>query len=277
MTMRDYFLAEPGIAYRTNEFESGRQTLVFVHGLSSSASAWVRYEELFSRRYNILTFDLRGHGLSQKPQGIAAYTIPAMAEDLLALLDVLRIKHAVLVGHSFGALVALEFLARHQNRVTKAVLLSPDFKIGRRLSEKILNASLRVSPLLDILPFSSRPRGRVDYTRYLGTGDWNVWRLSADVGKTGLRVYIYCTKQSYAFDRELYLREITNPVLLVHGKKDTIFPVANSLYMATQIADSEVVLIDNADHIIVLNNFTEVSVAISAFVESGRERRGASA
>jgi pimeloyl-ACP methyl ester carboxylesterase len=266
--MREHVFEERGIAYRTNDIEPGRQTLLFVHGLSSSASAWVRYEEAFSDRYNVVTFDLRGHGLSRKPRGIASYTIATMADDLLALLNVLRLEQVNLIGHSFGALVALEFIARQQKRVARAVLLSPDYKIGRRLSEKLLNAALLLSPVLDLLPFSSTPRGRVDYGPFAGTTDWNFQRLSADVGNTGLRVYIYCTRQSYDFDREAQLGSITVPVLLMQGKNDTIFPVANSQYMASRIPGAQLVLLDHADHIIVLNNFADVFPAISAFVEA---------
>jgi len=274
MTMRDYVLEERGIAYRKNDVEPGRRTLVLIHGLSSSASAWARYEDAFARRYNVVTVDLRGHGLSTKPRGIASYTIARMAEDVLALLDQLELEHIVLIGHSFGALVALEFLARYQNRVARAVLLSPNYKIGRRLTEQILNVALKLSPIFDVLPFSSKPRGRVDYTRFLGTGDWNFGRLSADVGNTTLRVYIYCTRQSYGFDRESCLSDITVPVLLMHGKKDTIFPVANSLHMASRIAGSQLVLLDHADHVIVLNNFAELVASISAFVDAEPGRAG---
>jgi 3-oxoadipate enol-lactonase len=264
--MQDHLFEARGIAYRTNEFAPGRQTLVFVHGLSSSASAWTRYEDAFEGRYNVLTFDLRGHGQSHKPPGSASYTIAALAEDLEALVTFLGLDSIVLIGHSYGALVALEFLARHQDKVSKAVLLSPDYKIGRRLPEKILNAALRVSPILDVLPFSSQPAGRIDYTPYLGTSDWHPGRLGADIGKTGLRVYLYCTRQSYGFDREAFLEHITVPVLLMHGKKDTIFPVANSLHMAGRIPGSQLILLDDADHIVVLNHFPELSAAIAEFV-----------
>lgn len=265
--MQDYVFPERGIAYRKNAFEPGRETLVFVHGLSSSASAWTRYEEHFERRYNVLTFDLRGHGRSFKPRGSASYTIVAMAEDLVALLALLSPESVVLIGHSFGALVVLEALVRHQKRVSKVVLLSPEYTVGRRLPEKILNVALGLSPILDLLPFSSRPSGRVDYAPYLGTGDWNLRRLFADIRNTGLRVYLYCTRQSYRFGREQFLGEIEIPVLLVHGKKDTIFPVANSLHMAARIAGSRLILIDDADHIVVLNQFRELSAAIAEFVE----------
>jgi pimeloyl-ACP methyl ester carboxylesterase len=260
--MRDYVLEDRGIAYRKNHVEPGRQTLVLIHGLSSSASAWARYEEAFARRYNVITFDLRGHGLSTKPRGIASYTIARMAEDMLALLDLLEIERIVLIGHSFGALVALEFLARYQKRVPRAVLLSPNYRIGRRLTEKILNVALKFSPILDMLPSSSKPRGRVDYTRFLGTGDWNLGRLSADVGNTTLRVYLYCTRQSYGFDRESCLADIT------------VFPVSNALHMAARIAGSQLVLLDHADHVIVLNNFAELFAAISAFIEAEPVRGG---
>ena len=63
--MKEHFF-EDRIYYRTNEFKSDRLTLVFVHGVSGSSSAWLPYEKIFENKYNVLTYDIRGHGLSKK-------------------------------------------------------------------------------------------------------------------------------------------------------------------------------------------------------------------
>jgi pimeloyl-ACP methyl ester carboxylesterase len=56
----------------------------------------------------------------------------------------------------------------------------------------------------------------------------------------------------------------------VHGKKDSIFPVENSILMAEKIKNSKLVLLEKADHIVVLNNFIEVSDAIEEFAEENQ-------
>jgi len=117
-----------------------------------------------------------------------------------------------------------------------------------------------------LIPNSSKIGGHIDYSKYKNTGDWNIRRMSADIRNTGLRVFLYCLKQSYEFDRKGFLGSINIPVLIIHGKKDTIFPVKNSIIMAERINDFRLILLENADHIIVLNNFPEVSKAIENFI-----------
>jgi pimeloyl-ACP methyl ester carboxylesterase len=249
-----------------NHYDPSRETLVFIHGLSSSSSAWRDYEKKFEAGYNVLSFDLRGHGKSSKPRDYESYAIKDMAEDLFELKVFLGIETFIMISHSFGTLVALEYLALHQDTLRAAVFLSPDYKVGRRKSEKILRPFLDISSVLGIFPFSSKPARHIDYDPYLGTGDWNLRRLWADIKNTGLRVYLYCTRQSYRFDRSFLLREIRIPVLLVHGKNDSIFPMANSLHMAAEIPGARLLLLDRADHIIVLNKSRELLEAIEIFL-----------
>lgn len=255
------------IFYKKNDFIPGRPAIIFVHGLSGSSSAWVKYENFFKQKYNVLSFDLRGHGQSHKPKEYDEYQIEKFSEDLFDLIKYEKINNFVLVGHSFGSLIVLDFLSRYQASVRAAVLLSPNYKIGTRQVEKILKLLLPISKILEIVPFSGRPRGQIDYSRFPNTGDWNIRRMIADIHKTSWRVYLFSTRQSYKFDKEDFLEKINIPALIIHGKKDTIFPCQNSILMDQKIKKSKLVLLDDTDHIIVLNNFDEIAKAINNFID----------
>jgi abhydrolase domain-containing protein 8 len=255
-----------GIYYRTNDFQPGRPTLVFLHGVSGSSSAWTPYETRFHRDFNVLTYDLRGHGRSTKYRRCADYAMAQFVDDLRALLRHAAIDRCVLVSHSFATLVALEFLRTEQSQIDGVVLISGDFDVGRRLPARILQALLAPVALLEYFPFRARPGRHVDYSRHSDTGDWNLVRMHEDIGNTTWRVYWYCTKASYAVHASEFLSDIRVPALLVHGRKDTIFPVENSLYMASRIPTANLVVIEDADHIIVLNRPSEVSDAIEDFM-----------
>lgn len=268
--MKELFLKDRGLYYRKNDFEPSRPTLVFVHGLSGSSSAWLPYEKILESKYNILSYDLRGHGKSPKPTKYDDYALGNFVDDLDALLTYEKIKHFILISHSFGTLIAFEFLAKYPNRAKAAVFLSPSFSVSKRKLSKLTRPLLSLVNLLRPFPFSPKPGIHIDYSQYPNTGDWNIPRMIADVGNTSLRVYLYCTKQSYSFDCEEFLEKINMPVLLIHGKKDTIFPVDNSIFMSQKIKGSELILIPNADHIIALNNVGEITEAIQTFVEKNR-------
>ena len=211
--------------------------------------------------------DLRGHGKSLKPKSYQEYEMDQFVHDLFLLTQSLQLRKFVLIGHSFGSLVVLAYLARYQDTVAAAVLLSPHFDVGRMRSARIIKTLLCVSSILKIFPFP-KVRGHVDYERHKNTGDWNIRRMISDVRNTGLRVYLYCTKQSYQFDGEHILDKVHIPVLIMHGRRDTIFPVETAFVIANRIRGSRLIVLDDTNHIMVLNNEEELSDAIENFVQS---------
>jgi pimeloyl-ACP methyl ester carboxylesterase len=265
--MTEHFFESRGLYYRVNEFTADRPTLVFIHGLSGSSSAWEMYEKYFEKNYNVLTYDLRGHGKSYKSRAYAAYAMDNHVQDLAKLLQYLDIKNYVLICHSYAVLIGLEFLATRPNGVAGVVFLSPGYVVGKRIPERILKPLFILSRIIELFPFSEKPGTHVNYAKFPNTGDWNLPRMIADVGNTSFHVYMYGTLQSYTVNKEAFLETLSMPVLLLQGKKDTIFPVTNSIFMHKKIKDSELVLIDHADHIVVLNNFKEVSFAIENFID----------
>lgn len=82
------------------------QPLLFIHGLGSSTRDWESQVPEFSQSHQVITFDLRGHGQSDKPSG--PYSIPLMAADTAALLKALGIQSAHVVGISLGGGVAIQ-------------------------------------------------------------------------------------------------------------------------------------------------------------------------
>jgi len=266
--MTESYLTERGLYYRTNQFSKERTTLVFVHGLSGSSSAWRRYEERFGDKYNILTFDLRGHGKSFRPKTYADYDIKLFADDLGALLRHLSIDTFVLIGHSFGAAVALEFILSNPGRAKSAVFLSPDLYTKKTWPVRLLFPLIGwTTSIAGLFPMRDRSGEHVDYSQYLNTGDWNLRRIKRDVLNTGLWPYLYSLKHLYRFDREKQLGDINIPVLLIHGTKDSMVPYENTARAATKINGSRLVTLPTARHITVLNNFLEISQALEEFLE----------
>ena len=264
--MNEHFFEERGLYYRTNEFQPNRPTLVFIHGLSGSSSAWAPYERHFEGRFNVVTYDLRGHGNSRKPRWYTDYAMRYFTEDLEALVQHLQIEKFILIAHSFAVLFALEYLATHPTAVTGAVLLSPAPDMGKRFAERVLKILLTPTPLLQYFPFSGEPRGRVDYVLHPQSGDRDMRALLRDVTNTGFRVYFYCSKQLFGIDHTSILEKLPMPVLLMHGKKDRFLPFKGSEKMAKEIPHARLIAIENADHILVHNFVPDVCAGIDDFL-----------
>jgi 3-oxoadipate enol-lactonase len=266
--MKELFWEKRGISYRCNEFKLNRPTLFFVHGVSGSSAAWLPYEAAFEKEYNVLSLDLRGHGKSFKQEKYEDYTIEKFSEDLYELLHHLDVKKCILISHSFGVLVALAFIAGHQDMVSSTIFISPHFAVGKmpaaRFVRPLLMLGAKIKPRLSS---PTRIGGHVDYSKYKNTGDWNVRRTIADVKNTGFWVYVYASAQSYFFDASAILEKIKIPTLIIHGAKDTIFPMKYGAMMAQAIPDAKFIVLKDIDHIIVLNKSPEVIEAITNFLD----------
>lgn len=266
--MHENFLEARGIYYRTNEIREGRKTLLFVHGLSGSSSAWFPYEEFFSKDYNVITFDLRGHGKSRRPKRFKDYALKEFVNDIKALADHLFIKDFIIVSHSLGAIIALEFIKSHPEMISDVVLISPSSSVKKTALKSILKPFGKIISLMSLWPFWREYGKHIDYKKFIGTGDWNLSRMRADITNTGIRTYLYCLKQIQTYNRERFIKEIKVPTLIIHGSKDTVFRISGSEKMAKIIPNAKFVRIENGNHILVLNNFPEVSGAIADFLHN---------
>lgn len=88
------------------EVTGAGQPLLFIHGLGSSTRDWELQVKEFSKSYQVITCDLRGHGQSDKPAG--PYSLPMFAADVAGLVKALNIKSAHVVGLSLGGCVAFQ-------------------------------------------------------------------------------------------------------------------------------------------------------------------------
>ena len=103
---------------------SGGLPVVFVHSLAGNSTHWSKQLEHLRRTRRAVALDLRGHGRSERPRN-GDYTIAGMAGDVAAVVDTLGLDKFVLVGHSMGGGVALEYAGAHPDRVAGLVLVDP--------------------------------------------------------------------------------------------------------------------------------------------------------
>jgi 3-oxoadipate enol-lactonase len=94
--------------------------LLLIAGLSDDLSTWRLQGEAFARRYQVITFDNRGAGQTEKPRG--PYSTSQMAADARGILDVLGIERAHVVGVGMGGMIAQEFAVAYPERLDRLVL-----------------------------------------------------------------------------------------------------------------------------------------------------------
>lgn len=127
-------IAANGQTFHVQQAGSGPD-VVLIHGLTGDLSIWYLCRALteLATSHRVTAYDLRGHGYSSAPP--TNYTSADQAADLLGLLDALQIERATLVGHSFGAVIAMHAAVIAPERVTSLVLSDPYFPTLRHLED----------------------------------------------------------------------------------------------------------------------------------------------
>jgi long-chain acyl-CoA synthetase len=223
-----------------------RPVLFFVQGAGGHALQWVNQLRHFSKRYRCVAPDLRGHGQSDKPRD--GYTVDGVTDDLVAVLDGLGIREpVVLLAHSAGGLLGINFAARYPERLTKLVLVNTAAQLPLN---RWMRLGLRTPSALMVLvrPFLQR-RGRFNAPPHLfkrfveqSVGSWHGWDL---------------------------LPEITTPTLVIAGQRDWYVRPSMSRLTAYELPRARLEIIRAAGHQSPLERPAAVNRAVERFLDTG--------
>lgn len=243
--------------------------VVLIHGFTLDHTMWDSQRETLGSIYRVIAPDLRGHGRSAAPEGI--YPIDDLADDVVELLDRLKISEPVVLGGlSMGGYVALSIAVRHPKRLrglmllnTRAAADTPETAQVREDLALQIDATGDVTPVVATMlpklfgPTSRSTRG--DLVERTG----EVMRRSPARGVSGsLR------GMAVRPDRVADLRRITLPTLVMAGAADALIPVEESRLMAGALPNAELAIIPDAGHLAPLENPGAANAAILRFLGS---------
>jgi 3-oxoadipate enol-lactonase len=222
----------------------GGVPLVFVNSLGTDLRIWDEVVERLSDHYRLLTYDKRGHGLSDTPPG--PYRLDDLVGDLLGLTQQLGFARFALAGVSVGGLIAQGFALAHGERLTSLVLCDTAARVGSHTSwsERIdlvrANGLAGVSDRLLELWFAP------DFCK-LRPSDYAGWRNMLEC--TPLEGYLATCAALRDADLTEKVASITVPALLVCGAEDSSTPVDLMRDTAARIAGSHFEVIAGAGHL----------------------------
>ena len=117
----------------------GGMPVVFIHSFAGSSAHWSAQLAHVRQNRRAVALDLRGHGKSAPPRD-GDYAIASLASDVAAVVDRLKLKRFVLVGHSMGGAVAIAYAGAHPDRVAGLVLVGAPGKVPAEQARAIMTA-----------------------------------------------------------------------------------------------------------------------------------------
>jgi len=256
-------LENPAIAIdRAGEGE----LVVFMHGIGGNRSNWTEQVELCGDHFHAVAWDARGYGGSDDYDGPLDFG--DFAADLLRLLDHFGVNKAHLVGLSMGGRIAQDFYARHSDRVASLVLVATFtgfHKFSEAERKKFID--LRKKPLIegkepkDIAPIVAKTLVGPNATSE------QYQRLVASMAALHKESYIKTVEATTMYDRDADLDAIAVPTMLVFGEYDSLTTKELGEEMAGRIKGSEYVLVENAGHLVNLEQPDAFNEAVLGFLK----------
>ncbi len=250
-------------------FDAAKPTVIFLHGVLNDHSVWIlQTRSLAHHGWNVLAPDLPGHG---KSAGDPPASVEAAADFVLALMDAAGVEKAALVGHSFGALIALEAAARAPARVSHLVLVGVAFpmKVSPVLLEASQNDPEKAISLVNTFSHSTL----APPPSSLGPGTWlygGSRALMRRVLASNPRVNIFHTGfkacDSYA-GGEAAMARVTAPTLFVLGRHDQMTPPKAAQSLVGAARQGTVVTVPGG-HAMMLEAPDAVLAAVHRFLQA---------
>lgn len=230
----------------------GERWVTFVTGIANDLSMWDGQVAALERDFNVLRYDLRGHGGT--PASGGAYTIELLVSDLAALLDQLNIRRTSVIGLGLGGAIAQAFALAHPDRVDKLMpcccraRMVPDFAaMWHKLRETVSTNGLEsiVEPTVQRWfseDFKSRHPEVLEKIRKM-------------IRSTTQEGYMGVTAAFLGLDVEAELGSIKAPTLYVSGAEDRLGgPPALMEGLAAKVKGARHVSVPSAAHIANIQN-----------------------
>jgi pimeloyl-ACP methyl ester carboxylesterase len=233
------------IATGGRDFNPKGKILVMLHGSGQNHLTFVLQARYLAHRgYDVLAPDFPGHGLSE---GEPLASIEDSADWVIALLDVMGVETATIMGHSQGCLTALELAANHKSRIDELILIGAAMAIPVNeylvdMSDKALAKAIKMmtswghGPSAHMVDNTQPGHSMLDYGRQVMDIN-NRAALLADLNACNA----YQNGASAA-------AAITQPTLCILGGRDRMTPAKFGRKMADAITGSKMVMVDQAGH-----------------------------
>lgn len=241
--------------------------IIFIHGFPFNKSMWNTQVEALENNYRVISYDIRGHGGSDAGEG--DFSIELFVNDLLSLMDALKIDKAILCGLSMGGYIALNAIEHYPKRFNALILCdtnciadTPEAKVKRMKAIESITKN-------GVEKYADESLNNLFAPESFATMKEEISDVREMIIKTS-KESICNTLNALSVRIESCdkLPEIKVPVLIMVGKKDKITPSSAAQLMHEKIKGSIFHIIGHASHLSNLENPYDFNKQLRKFVES---------
>ena len=239
------------------DFDEEKSSILLMHGSGLTHIVWSLHEQFYaSQGFNILSVDLPGHGNSEGP---SLKSIEEISDWVKSLMNVLDIKKIIIIGHSQGCLVGIDFASRYSNLINDLVLVAGSYKMP-------VNQ--------DLIDYAEAGDEKV----ILLMMKWGYEGSKAFIGGNPIKKIINSSREirevlavdlnacnNYKSGKES-LEKINCPTLCIFGDLDKMVPLEVGNKMASMIKNSEKKVINNCGHMIIFEKAFEMRKIVKEFL-----------
>ncbi|OGF68108.1 MAG: hypothetical protein A2Y62_05595 [Candidatus Fischerbacteria bacterium RBG_13_37_8] len=229
--------------------------MIFIHGAGGDHRVWVYQAEYFRKEYGIYSLDLPGHGFSK---GTGSVTIEEYAHFVKQFLTVLGLKQSILVGHSMGGAI-VQTVALDPIPHLKGIILvgtGAKLRVSPLFLEKFKNINEESASLFCKYSFAENVQPEL-----LDKAIEMIMNTPATIFYND---FVACDN----FDVLNEVNRISLPALIIGAAQDQMTPLKYSQYLQQQICNSQFAIIENAGHMMMMENPSQFNQVIEAWLKA---------
>lgn len=258
------------INYTKYQNSDSNEWVTFVHGAGGSSTIWYKQIKSFSKKYNVLLIDLRGHGRSSKI-GLkdihSRYTFPFIAQDVLEVLDYEGIHQCHFAGISLGTIIIRQIAEDYPERVKSMIMGGAIMKFNIR-SQILMKLGFLFKSLVPYLllynffAFIIMPKNNHKQSRNL------FMREAKNVYKTEFIKWYKMTADINPILKMFRSVELPIPTLYIMGEEDYMFLPNIQELLKKHLHYSKLVVFQNCGHVVNVDKPELFNQTTFDFIES---------
>jgi len=235
--------------------------IVFIHGVGLTYEIWQPQLNFFNN-YSNLSYDILGHGKSSLTKQNISFD--DFSEQLIDLIDELKIEKIHLVGFSIGSLIARNFATNYSNRLQSLILLGSIYKRSEQ-QQKIVNE--RFNQAKKELKLSRQALKRWFTDKYLEKNPGTYEKISSILSKNNMANFLKVYELFVKHKNDEDFKKIQTKTLVMTGEHDIGSTIEMSQQLNNVIMDSELKIIKEGKHLCGIECADEVNLSIKNFID----------